>query len=287
MKIECKCVSRWFGGDSRCLHFNRGLVILETYLLFEGLHMSYVSPVCVVTGGSQGIGLAVSEKMSANGYQVFNLDLEDFARPVENGQWLKCDVAQVEQVRQSITLIREQTSRIDALISNAGIHFSGTIEQTSEADLDRVFAINVKGAYAIVQAVLPVMRAQQSGSIVIMGSDQSLVGKPGSFAYNLSKAALASMVKTTALDYAGDNIRANAVCPGTIETPLFHKAIDRYVQKSGADKAEVYADEAAQQPLGRLGQPEEVAELVLFLAGDKASFITGSLQVIDGGYTAR
>lgn len=249
--------------------------------------MTYVSPVCVVTGGSQGIGLAVSEKMSANGYRVFNLDLEDFARPVENGQWLKCDVAQVGEVKQCIETIIAQASRIDALISNAGIHFSGTIEQTSEAEFDRVFAINVKGAYAAIQSVLPVMKSQHSGAIVVMGSDQSLIGKPGSFAYNLSKAALASMVKTTALDYAEYNIRANAVCPGTIETPLFHNAINRYVEKSGANKADVVADEAAQQPLGRLGQPEEVAELVLFLAGDKATFITGSLQVIDGGYTAR
>lgn len=249
--------------------------------------MSYVSPVCVVTGGSQGIGLAVSEKMSANGYRVFNLDLEDFARPVEHGQWLQCDVADTEQVRQCISRVVEQASRIDALVSNAGIHFSGTIEQTSEAELDRVFAINVKGAYAAIQSVLPVMKSQREGAIVVMGSDQSLVGKPGSFAYNLSKAALASMVKTTALDYAEYRIRANAVCPGTIETPLFHNAINRYVEKSGANKDDVVADEAAQQPLGRLGQPEEVAELVLFLAGEKSAFITGSLQVIDGGYTAR
>jgi NAD(P)-dependent dehydrogenase (short-subunit alcohol dehydrogenase family) len=99
--------------------------------------------------------------------------------------------------------------------------------------------------------------------------------------------ALASMAKPTALDYASFNIRANAVCPGTIETPLYHQAIDNYCERSGADKATVHAEEAALQPLGRLGQPEEVAELVYFLASDKAKFITGSLQVIDGGYTAQ
>jgi 2-keto-3-deoxy-L-fuconate dehydrogenase len=99
--------------------------------------------------------------------------------------------------------------------------------------------------------------------------------------------ALASIAKTTALDYALFNIRANAVCPGTIETPLYHQAIDNYCKRSGANKAEIHAEEAALQPLGRLGQPEEVAELVYFLASDKAKFITGSLQVIDGGYTAQ
>jgi len=95
------------------------------------------------------------------------------------------------------------------------------------------------------------------------------------------------MAKTTALDYASFNIRANAVCPGTIETPLYHQAIDKYCQRSGADKKQVHREEEQLQPLGRLGQPEEVAELVLFLASDKAKFITGSLQVIDGGYTAQ
>lgn len=249
--------------------------------------MSYESPVCVVTGGSQGIGLAVAEKFAAKGYRVFNLDMCDFARPVENAQWLECNVAYTSQVAACVDKVLTQTNRIDVLVSNAGIHFSGTIEQTSEAELDQVFATNVKGAYAAIKAVLPTMRAQQRGAIILMGSDQSLVGKPSSFAYNLSKAALASMTKTTALDYAADNIRVNAVCPGTIETPLYHKAINRYVEASGADKAQVHAEEAAAQPLGRLGQPEEVAELVLFLAGDKATFITGSLQVIDGGYTAR
>ena len=120
-----------------------------------------------------------------------------------------------------------------------------------------------------------------------MSSDQALVAKRNSFIYNLSKTAIASMAKTTALDYASYNIRANAVCPGTIETPLYHQAIDRYCQQSGADKAQVHQEEQAEQPLNRLGKPKEVAELVLFLASDKATFITGSLQVIDGGYTAQ
>jgi NAD(P)-dependent dehydrogenase (short-subunit alcohol dehydrogenase family) len=103
----------------------------------------------------------------------------------------------------------------------------------------------------------------------------------------MSKAALASIAKTTALDYARYNIRSNAVCPGTIETPLYHQAIDKYCEHSGADKTQIHQEESDLQPLGRLGQPEEVAELVLFLASEKSKFITGSLQVIDGGYTAQ
>ena len=129
------------------------------------------------------------------------------------------------------------------------------------------------------------MKKQGAGAIVVMGSDQSFVGKRNSFAYGLTKSALASMAKTTALDYAPFNIRVNAVCPGTIETPLYHNAIDRYCEISGADKQAVHQEEASLQPIGRLGQPEEVAAYALFLAGSTASFITGSLQGIDGGYT--
>jgi 2-keto-3-deoxy-L-fuconate dehydrogenase len=238
--------------------------------------------VCIVTGGSSGIGLSIVKLFLDNNYQVFNLDITESSV----GSFCACDITDVTQVNDIISNITKDHT-IDVLVSNAGIHFSGSIENTTEADLERVFNINVKGAYAAIKAVLPSMKAQQNGAIILMSSDQALIAKHNSFAYNLSKAALASMAKTTALDYAQFNIRANAVCPGTIETPLYHQAINNYCEKSGANKTEVHAEEAALQPLGRLGQAEEVAELVHFLASDKAKFITGSLQVIDGGYTAQ
>ncbi len=238
--------------------------------------------VCVITGGSSGIGLSIVKLFLKNNYQVFNLDLT----PCEYGNFCQCDISNLSQVDSIIHDIAKLHS-IDVLISNAGIHFSASIENTSESELDRVFNINVKGAYAAIKAVLPSMKKNQNGAIILMASDQALIGKQNSFAYNLSKSALASIAKTTALDYAAFNIRANAVCPGTIETPLYHQAIENYCQKSGADRATVHSEEKQQQPLQRLGQPEEVAELVLFLASNKAKFITGSLQVIDGGYTAQ
>ena len=239
--------------------------------------------IAIVTGGSQGIGYAIIEKLLAEQYQVFNLDIV----PGELGDYRQCDVSQVETVKNVIQTIVGSTGRIDLLVSNAARHISADIEATDETTLDSLFALNVKGAYAAIQAVLPQMRSQHSGDIVLIASDQALIAKKNSFAYNLTKHALASMAKTTALDYARFSIRVNAVCPGTIETPLFHQAIDRYCANSGADKAAVVADEAAEQPLGRLGQPEEVAALVAFLASDNARFITGSLQVIDGGYTCQ
>ena len=237
---------------------------------------------CLITGGSSGIGLSIVKLFLKNNYRVFNLDLS----PSTFGEFCRCDVTDVEEASRIIAKISNEHT-IDVLVSNAGIHFSANIENTSAADLDNVFSINVKGAFAAIKAVLPNMKANKNGAIILMSSDQALIAKPNSFAYNLSKSALASMAKTTALDYAAFNIRANAVCPGTIETPLYHQAIDNYCQKSGSNKAEIHKEEERLQPLNRLGQPEEVAELVLFLASDKAKFITGSLQVIDGGYTAQ
>lgn len=241
-----------------------------------------MAKVCVITGGSSGIGLSIVKLFIENNYRVYNLDLS----PALDGEFCQCDISNVSQVNTIITKIAS-TQRIDVLVSNAGIHFSATIENTSEEELDNVFSINVKGAYAAVKAVLPSMKANKNGAIILMASDQALIAKHNSFAYNLSKASLASIAKTTALDYATYNIRSNAVCPGTIETPLYHQAINKYCEQSGADKASIHQEEAALQPLKRLGQPEEVAELVLFLASDKAKFITGSLQVIDGGYTVQ
>ena len=244
-------------------------------------------PVCIVTGGSLGIGFAVCKLFSQNGYQVINLDIRDFEQVLPNVIWKPCDVSVVRDIEAAVNEIISSYQRIDALVCNAGIHVSATIEDTDEALLDKVLNLNVKGAYGAIKSCLPTMKEQGSGAIVVMGSDQSFVGKRNSFAYGVSKGALASMAKTTALDYAPYNIRVNAVCPGTIETPLFHNAIDNYVARSGADKNEVVAEEAAAQPIGRLGQPEDVAELTYFLCSSKASFITGSLYAVDGGYTAQ
>lgn len=237
--------------------------------------------IAIVTGGSKGIGLAIINKFISHDYQVFNLDIAQG----DVGVFKYCDISKVEQVATVIRSIIDEVGRIDVLICNAGIHFSGNIENTTEEDFDRVFSINVKGAYSAIQASLGVMKELRKGSIVIIASDQALIGKTNSFAYNLTKHSLASIAKTTALDYAQFNIRANALCPGTIETPLYHQAIDKYCKESGANKEEIHQEESALQPLGRLGQPEEVANYAYFLASDEAAFITGSLQVIDGGYT--
>jgi NAD(P)-dependent dehydrogenase (short-subunit alcohol dehydrogenase family) len=235
----------------------------------------------VVTGGSSGIGLAIVQRFIDAGYHVFNLDI----KPSDVGEFILCDMRNHEAVKACIDAIGSQHS-IDVLVCNAGMHMSANIEDTSEAAFLDLFNLNVKGAFSAAQSSLPYMK-DKGGSVVFIASDQSIIAKRNSFAYNLSKHALASMAKTTALDYAQYNIRATAVCPGTIETPLYHNAIDRYVARSGADKTAVHQEEAAQQPLGRIGQSDEVASFVAYLVSDEASFITGSLHVIDGGYCAQ
>lgn len=237
---------------------------------------------CILTGGSSGIGLAIAKAFLDNDYIVHNLDISES----EFGHFHQCDVTNHQQVQQIIQDIAAN-GPIDVLVANAGIHVSANIENTSYEQLERVLSINVKGAYSALQAVLPSMKARNKGSIVLMGSDQSFVGKTNSFAYNISKAAIASMAKTTALDYAEFNICANAVCPGTIDTPLYRKALNNYCERTGADPQATHKEWSAEQPLNRIGEPEEVADLVLFLASDKARFITGSLHAIDGGYTTQ
>lgn len=241
-----------------------------------------MSKVAIVTGGTKGIGAATIARLLSDGFTVYNLDIK--ADKISN--FIQCDVSNVDAVAKAVTEIGQQHGVIDVIVSNAGRHLSATIEDTTEQMFDELIALNVKGAMSLVKNALPFMK-QHGGAIVLVASDQALVGKRNSFAYNLSKAALASMAKTTALDYAQYNIRANAVCPGTVETPLYHNAIDLYCDNSGADKSKIHAEEAALQPLNRLGQPNEVASYISFLVSDQAQFITGSLQVIDGGYTAQ
>lgn len=248
-----------------------------------------MSEICIVTGGSSGIGKATALLALSRGYRVYNFDLSPpETEPSEScGIFVKCDVTNRNDVDDAVSSVFARESRIDALVVSAGVHFSANIEQTTEDDFNRIMDVNTKGTYFMLRSVIPFMKEKRKGSIIIVSSDQAIIGKTNSFAYNSSKAAIASMARTVALDYAQSGIRCNAVCPGTIDTPLYQNAVQRYALKKGLDPEQVHREEAQAQPLGRIGTPEDVAYFIDFLMSDASSFITGALLPVDGGYTAR
>jgi 2-keto-3-deoxy-L-fuconate dehydrogenase len=241
----------------------------------------------LVTGGSAGIGEATAKKFSDQGYQVFNLDMNKPLQPIKNTHTIPCDLSQTASITLAVEAVAKSTDSLEVVVCSAGQFFSGTIEDSSEEDFDRILNVNLKGSFFLLKAVLPLLKKQKSSSVILLGSDQTLIGKPHSAIYGATKAAIGQLAKSTALDYAPYHIRVNAVCPGTIDTPMYRNAILKYHQKSGIPLAEIEAQEASLQPLNRIGQPEEVAELIYFLGSEASSFITGSLIAIDGGYTAR
>jgi NAD(P)-dependent dehydrogenase (short-subunit alcohol dehydrogenase family) len=186
-----------------------------------------------------------------------------------------------------LTKLHKRENRIDMLFANAGIHLFANIEQTTDEQFDNIVATNIAGTFFTVRSVLPIMKKQQYGSIVLMGSDQTISGKASSSIYGMTKGAIGQLTKSTAIDYAPYNIRVNCICPGTIDTPLLHKAVDVYVNLTSAKKEDVYKDLDKIQPMGRVGKPEEIAEAVAFLLSDDNSFMTGSLVSVDGGYVCQ
>ncbi|MFI4956594.1 MAG: SDR family NAD(P)-dependent oxidoreductase [Gammaproteobacteria bacterium] len=241
----------------------------------------------IITGGSTGIGEATVKRFSELGYQVFNLDKHEPPRSYSNTHFIACDVSDTKQIEQAVEKALQKITTLEAVVSCAGKYLSASIEETSESEFDDMFSVNVKGTFFLLKSVLPVLKKQQHGSVVIVASDQSLIGKTRSAAYGATKGAIGQLAKSTALDYAPFHVRVNAVCPGTIDTPLYRHAIERSSKKSGIPLNEIEASLAQEQPLGRIGTADEVAALICFLASDEAAFITGGLFPVDGGYTAQ
>lgn len=247
--------------------------------------MNWNQKIVIITGASSGIGRATRLLLHEKGAKVYNLDLA--APGEEAGQFIHCDMRNRQSIRDAIQQIAAKEGRIDMLFANAGIHLFATIEQTSDEELDQLVGINILGSFITLQAVLTNMKKQQKGSIVLMGSDQSFVGKASSSVYGMTKGAIAQLAKSTAIDYAPFNIRVNCICPGTINTPLLDKAVAHYACISGQAREKIMSDLNTIQPAGRIGRPEEIAEAVAFLLSDESSFITGSLLSADGGYVCQ
>lgn len=243
--------------------------------------------VCVITGASSGIGEAVLVNLNKAGARVFNLDVVTPKNSLKK-HYISCDVRSLEQITSAIDSIVKKEGRLDALFANAGVYLAKPIELCTESEMERIIDINFKGILFTVKVALPHFLKQNSGAIVLAGSDQALVGKGKSPVYGATKGAIAALTKSLAVQYASVGIRVNCICPGPIETALFEDAIQQSL-KIDPQATEITLKEASAKkcPVGRIGQAAEVATAVHYLLSEEASFITGALLTIDGGYTAQ
>ncbi len=243
----------------------------------------------IITGSGSGIGREIALCFARQGADVHLLDINEAgARETvekirgEGGKasFHACDVSRQEEVVAAAKTIQKKNP-IRILVNNAGVAHIGTAHTTPEADFDRVFRVNVKGVYNCLFACLPHMQANGGGVVLNMASVAATCGIPDRFAYSSSKGAVYTMTLSVAKDYIGDNIRCNSISPARIHTPF----VDGYLAKTypGREK-EMYDQLSATQPIGRMGQPDEVARLALFLCSDEAAFITGTDYPIDGGF---
>lgn len=244
--------------------------------------------VAVITGAASGIGEQIALKFAKAGAFINILDIdEESAKKVVHkmitggfqAKSYRCDITNQSEVLEVIHHI-ESIQAIDILVNNAGIGFVGNLEKTTEKDLDRLYQVNVKGIYNCMFACIKGMKARKYGVILNMASVVGSVGFPDRFAYSMTKGAVLTMTYSVALDYIKDGIRCNSISPARIRTPF----VDAFVAKNYPGKEQEMIDYLAQtQPIGRMGKPEEVANLALFLCSDEAAFITGSDYNIDGG----
>ena len=247
------------------------------------------SKTALVTGGASGIGESVCHRLANDGANVIVLDLnieaaEKTAAAIENkggsAHAIGCDISDTTATQTMIGSILEDQS-IEILVNSAGIAHIGTLEQTTEEDLDRIYSVNVKGTYNAMAVVVPSMKERQYGVIVNVASIASTVGIADRFAYSMSKGAVLTMTYSVARDYINDGIRCNCIAPARVHTPF----VDRYLEQNYSDDRDDMFDKLSKsQPIGRMGKPDEIAGLVAYLCSDDAAFITGSNVPIDGGF---
>ncbi len=248
--------------------------------------------VALITGAASGIGAATARAFVEQGAQVIIGDLNEAAGEVLASElgvgavFTRLDVTNAANAQAAVALAQERFGRLDALVNCAGIGFVGNLEETPENEWAKLFAVNVTGIFLTCAAAVPVMLAQEprGGSIINIGSVAGLVAVSRRFAYGATKGAVVALSKSIAIDYAGTGLRCNCICPGTIYSPFVEGYLDRFHKET---KDQTIGELHARQPVGRMGRPDEVADLAAYLASDAAEFMTGSEVVIDGGLTAR
>lgn len=252
--------------------------------------MKLQDKVAIVTGGASGIGAATVELFIQEGAKVIIADrnfshASNLASKIDPGKkrtipW-SVDVSDVNSIQSLMSQVFQQEGRIDILVNNAGFGIAGTVEETSEDDLHKLWGVNVNGVFFGCKYVIPLMRKRGGGVIVNTASVAGLVGLRQRAAYCASKGAVIALTRAMALDHIMDNIRINCVAPGTILSPYFDDILSKV-----KDPDEVLQQLKARQPANRLGTPQEIAKAILFLASDESSFSVGSVLVADGGLSA-
>jgi NAD(P)-dependent dehydrogenase (short-subunit alcohol dehydrogenase family) len=247
--------------------------------------------VAVVTGGAQGIGRAVVTRLSTERATVVFLDVDhergeelasELQRAGSSVEFLPCDVTDESDIAAAFRGTSERYGRIDILVNNAGINAHFDAAAMTLEEWEHVFAIDLKGPWLCAKHALPSMRAERSGSIVNIASIHAFMTSPGMFPYAAAKSGLVGLTRTLALDEAPYGIRVNAVCPGFVRTRLVEDWLTTQPDPAAAERGVLEA-----QPLGRIGEPEEIASAVAFVASDEASFITGATLLVDGGLSVR
>lgn len=241
----------------------------------------------IITGGGSGIGAAITRVFLDKGHRVFMLERNtEGAKEAFSGyeeatlQIIPCDVSDQEQVIKVIDDIAASNT-VHALINNAGISHIGTVETTTESDMDKLFAVNVKGVYNCIHAAIPHMKKNGGGVILNMASIASHVGIADRFAYSMTKGAVLAITYSVAKDYVSHGIRCNSISPARVHTPF----VDGFLAKNYPGREEEMYDTLSKtQPIGRMAKPEEVANLAHFLCSDEASFTTGTDYPLDGGF---
>jgi 2-keto-3-deoxy-L-fuconate dehydrogenase len=246
--------------------------------------------ITLVTGAASGIGRAIAETFARAGGFVYVADRDDgggheTVKRINAGggkaSFVPLDVTKESDCAAARAAVHRAHERLDVLVNNAGIGHVGTMLQTTGADMDRMYAVNVRGMFNVTHSFLPEMLKRKSGVVVNMASIGGVVGVRDRLAYCTTKFAVVGLTKSMALDHALDGIRVNCICPGRVETPFVSARLKEY-----PDPEKAYREMASTQAIGRMAKPEEIAAAALYLASDDSAFVTGTALLIDGGWSA-
>jgi 2-keto-3-deoxy-L-fuconate dehydrogenase len=246
--------------------------------------------IALVTGAGSGIGASIAQVFAKAGAQVIVTDIktdgaDSTAAQIKSAGGraaaMTVDVSDEQSVQRIADKVYAAHPHLDILVNNAGIGHVGTVTQTTAADLDRLYSVNVRGVFNMTKAFLPRMLERKSGNIINLASIGGVVGIRDRLAYCTTKFAVVGLTKSMALDHATEGIRVNCICPGRVETPFVSARLKEY-----PDPEKAYREMSSTQALGRMAKPDEIAHAALYLASDESSFITGTAFLIDGGWSA-